>query len=211
MASHNTTAEPCSTEEELIHRVKQLLLVPANVETAVNHLFDMLVEDILLGIVFEVHEVIRQGGIPVTSEEEMKAFAIVENTETDIFGQPYVKKSQECCCPSCNRPLSASRFAPHLEKCLGMGRNSSRIASKRIASNCKENAYGGISDDDDEDWVAGQEKSKLNKKVDSKKKRDKNGVRKNKTQKVTNDKNHSGKVSEDYNQNTKYDGLETKN
>lgn len=37
-------------------------------------------------------------------------------------------------CPNCDRSLAAVRFAPHLEKCMGMGRNSSRIATRRIAN-----------------------------------------------------------------------------
>jgi len=40
----------------------------------------------------------------------------------------------ECHCPNCGRSLAAIRFAPHLEKCMGMGRNSSRIATRRIAN-----------------------------------------------------------------------------
>ena len=57
----------------------------------------------------------------------------------DVFGQaisttsgvPALKKQPECVCPNCQRNLAASRFAPHLEKCMGMGRNSSRLASRR--------------------------------------------------------------------------------
>lgn len=50
----------------------------------------------------------------------------------DIFGQVYNQwKNKECVCPNCSRSIAASRFAPHLEKCLGMGRNSSRIANRR--------------------------------------------------------------------------------
>ena len=30
------------------------------------------------------------------------------------------------------------RFAPHLEKCMGMGRNSSRVASRRLAAGNKD-------------------------------------------------------------------------
>ena len=30
------------------------------------------------------------------------------------------------------------RFAPHLEKCMGMGRNSSRVASRRLAKDSKD-------------------------------------------------------------------------
>lgn len=40
----------------------------------------------------------------------------------------------ECVCPNCNRSLAAIRFAPHLEKCMGMGRSSSRLATRRIAN-----------------------------------------------------------------------------
>ena len=29
-------------------------------------------------------------------------------------------------CPCCKKSLAAVRFAPHLEKCMGMGRQSSR-------------------------------------------------------------------------------------
>lgn len=29
-------------------------------------------------------------------------------------------------CPCCKKMLAATRFAPHLEKCMGMGRQSSR-------------------------------------------------------------------------------------
>lgn len=89
-----------------------------------------------------------------------------------------------------------------------MGRNSSRIASRRIANNCKENAYGGMSDDDDEDWVVGQDKTKLSKKIDGKKKKDKNGGRKNKVQKGISEKNGLGKV-EEFTANIKSDSHES--
>lgn len=29
-------------------------------------------------------------------------------------------------CPCCKKVLAATRFAPHLEKCMGMGRHSTR-------------------------------------------------------------------------------------
>ena len=62
----------------------------------------------------------------------MHVAEIVNEQGLDVFGQvPYIKKQYECVCPSCQRSLAASRFAPHLEKCMGMGRTSSRIASRR--------------------------------------------------------------------------------
>lgn len=216
MATRSYVPGPSTTEQEMKQTFMNLMTSStSNVETAAASVWDDLLDDVMLGLVHDIHQVCKMGGFqPKTTEEDMKSYAIVESSEADIFGQQYVKKSQECCCPTCHRPLSASRFAPHLEKCLGMGRNSSRIASRRIANNCKENAYGGVSDDDDDDWVAGQEKSRVSKKLDSKKKRDKNCVRRTKNQKTLHkeekDEGHSSKTGDDFNQSSKYDSSDVK-
>uniref|UniRef100_A0A8C0GBZ2 Ataxin 7 like 3 n=1 Tax=Chelonoidis abingdonii TaxID=106734 RepID=A0A8C0GBZ2_CHEAB len=81
----------------------------------------------------------------------------------DIFGQVYNQwKNKECVCPNCSRSIAASRFAPHLEKCLGMGRNSSRIANRRIASSNNMNKSESDQEDNDDindnDWSYGSEK-----------------------------------------------------
>lgn len=211
MANIHNEEHVCSSVDEIKHCMKKYLSTPGNLDAAANHIFDEMVESIILGIAFEVHRETKFG-IPVTSEtDDPGTLKIVDNIETDIFGQPTIKKAQETSCPSCNRPLSASRLAPHLEKCLGMGRNSSRIASRRIANNSKENTYVGMSDnDDDDDWVVGQEKNKLNKKIEGKRKKDKNIVKKNKTTKHIGDKNVTGKPSEDNMQTAKHDNVENK-
>ena len=51
----------------------------------------------------------------------------------DIFGNTpqSLQKNVDCQCPNCDRTLAAQKFAPHLEKCMGMGRNSSRIANRK--------------------------------------------------------------------------------
>ena len=76
-----------------------------------------------------------------------------------------------------------SRFAPHLEKCMGMGRNSSRIASRRIQNSTKENSGAGpvaggggaaSDDEEDEDWLIDRKR----------KKRDKNSPRRSKNAKL---------------------------
>lgn len=36
-------------------------------------------------------------------------------------------------CPNCRRLVAAGRFAPHLEKCMGLGRQASRNAARRLA------------------------------------------------------------------------------
>ena len=61
---------------------------------------------------------------------------IVSEHGLDVFGLPPSKKQYDCICPNCQRNMAASRFAPHLEKCMGMGRLSSRIASRRYTLIC---------------------------------------------------------------------------
>ena len=73
------------------------------------------------------------------------------------------------------RTLAASRFAPHLEKCMGMGRTSSRQASRRLATSNKDSYREGCHEEEDdvedEDWI---EPGKI---TNNRRKRDKNSPR----------------------------------
>uniref|UniRef100_A0A8C7IZ03 Ataxin-7-like protein 3 n=1 Tax=Oncorhynchus kisutch TaxID=8019 RepID=A0A8C7IZ03_ONCKI len=135
-------------------------------EALAQDIYSDLVEDACLGLCFEVHRAVKQGYffLDDTDQESMKDFEIVDQPGVDIFGQVYNQwKNKECVCPNCNRSIAASRFAPHLEKCLGMGRNSSRIANRRIASsnnmnNKSESDQEDNDDVNDNDWSYGSEK-----------------------------------------------------
>lgn len=129
-----------------------------------------LVEDACLGLCFEVHRAVKQGYffLDDTDQESMRDFEIVDQPGLDVFGQVFNQwKNKECVCPNCNRSIAASRFAPHLEKCLGMGRNSSRIANRRIVTgnnntttnnNKSESDQEDNDDVNDNDWSYGAEK-----------------------------------------------------
>ncbi|KAI6172541.1 SAGA-associated factor 11 [Aphelenchoides besseyi] len=56
------------------------------------------------------------------------------STSNDVPPSSSSKKQIECVCYACKRVIAASRLAPHLEKCIGLGRNSSRVARKRLAT-----------------------------------------------------------------------------
>jgi SAGA-associated factor 11 len=188
-----------------------------------DSVLEELLEDAALGVVFEIHRAARRGLLALEDGDTNPNFPaapppaleypLVDAPDLDVFGQPPVKKQHECVCPSCHRNLAASRFAPHLEKCkydheysfciiifvvissgMGMGRNSSRIASRRIANSSKEgngNGAGGsggngnnafvtglLSDDeDDADWTMGGSERK-------RKKRDKHLGKRSKGSKV---------------------------
>ncbi|XP_047656980.1 ataxin-7-like protein 3 isoform X2 [Tachysurus fulvidraco] len=142
-------------------------------EALAHDIYSDLVEDACLGLCFEVHRAVKQGYffLDETDQESMKDFEIVDQPGVDIFGQVYNQwKNKECVCPNCNRSIAASRFAPHLEKCLGMGRNSSRIANRRIAnSNNTSKSESDQEDNDDvndNDWSYGSEKKPKKRKSD---------------------------------------------
>lgn len=99
--------------------------------------------------------------------EDNDKFQLIDLPNVDVFGTANVKKAFECSCPNCDRLVAANRFAPHLEKCMGMGRAMGRKASRRIASSTREtgsNYYASaisISDDEDEEWQGEKKKKKL--------------------------------------------------
>ncbi|XP_071519360.1 ataxin-7-like protein 3 isoform X2 [Panulirus ornatus] len=167
------------------------LASPETLDVMAQMICQELVDDAILNVVFEVHQSVKTGlmMLELGSAEEEHKFLQVNAEGLDVFGQAPVKKQHECICPSCSRNLAASRFAPHLEKCMGMGRNSSRIASRRIQNSTKENAqnlYWGSDDDDDDDGVIDRKR----------KKRDKNSPRRSKNAKVKSDSVSSSSSAE---------------
>ncbi|KAF4804472.1 ataxin 7 like 3 [Turdus rufiventris] len=141
----------------------------SKLEAIAHEIYTELVEDACLGLCFEVHRAVKCGYffLDDTDPDSMKDFEIVDQPGVDIFGQVYNQwKNKECVCPNCSRSIAASRFAPHLEKCLGMGRNSSRIANRRIASSNNLNKSESDQEDNDDindnDWSYGSEKKGTN-------------------------------------------------
>jgi len=119
-----------------------------------------IIDEVTLSLCFEVHRSAKLGTIFLadTDPESERNHQIVDAVGKDVFGQAPMKKQFECVCPHCQRNMVASRFAPHLEKCMGMGRNSSRVASKRIANSRKSDGSDNEADNDDandNDWTAG--------------------------------------------------------
>ncbi|XP_038154773.1 ataxin-7-like protein 3 isoform X1 [Cyprinodon tularosa] len=146
----------------------------SKLEALAQDILSDLVEDACLGLCFEVHRAVKQGYffLDDTDQESMRDFEIVDQPGLDVFGQVYNQwKNKECVCPNCSRSIAASRFAPHLEKCLGMGRNSSRIANRRIVTgnntnNKSESDQEDNDDVNDNDWSYGAEKKAKKRKSD---------------------------------------------
>ncbi|XP_026283471.1 ataxin-7-like protein 3 isoform X2 [Frankliniella occidentalis] len=152
------SSEEVDALEGINRRFQELMSDPEILNEAANFLVEDLIDEMTIGIVFEVHRSAKLGVLDPEADmsgEDITKFKIIDDPGLDVFGQPpVIKKFQDCICPSCNRGLAASRFAPHLEKCMGMGRNSSRIASRRIANNSKETS-AVVSEDEDDEWTIG--------------------------------------------------------
>ncbi|GAB1869860.1 SAGA-associated factor 11 homolog [Camponotus japonicus] len=164
--------------QELNRRFLDYMSKPENVETATKEIYEDLLDEVLMGFVFDVHRTTKTGSSDVEEGiPDDESYAIVDSPGLDVFGQHPVKKSQECNCPNCERSVAACIFANHLAKCIGMGRNSSRIASLRIANNSKDlNNYGGVlsDNDDDVDWSLTNDSGSKRKRP----RKDRNGVSK---------------------------------
>jgi hypothetical protein len=53
----------------------------------------------------------------------------------DVFGQTHpAVATDKVTCQSCGRQVTAGKFSPHLEKCLGKGRAAARASSRRAVS-----------------------------------------------------------------------------
>ncbi|XP_064471346.1 ataxin-7-like protein 3 isoform X2 [Ornithodoros turicata] len=163
---------------------------------------DELIDDVILGTCFEVHRSVKLGIFFLDeAKDDEKKYEIVDELGLDVFGQVPLKKQYECVCPNCQRNLAASRFAPHLEKCMGMGRNSSRIASKRIANSGK--AESDVDDyDNDSDWNYTSDR-----KSTSKKRKDKHSSRRIKGKPKNGDQQNSSSVVEGTSTITNYESL----
>uniref|UniRef100_UPI00358FE1E4 ataxin-7-like protein 3 isoform X2 n=1 Tax=Myxine glutinosa TaxID=7769 RepID=UPI00358FE1E4 len=146
-------------------------------EGLAQDIFAELIDDVCLGLCFEVHRSAKCGFffLDDVDAESMQEFEIVDKAGVDIFGQVYNQcKNRDCECPNCGRTIAAARFAPHLEKCLGMGRNSSRLANRRLANSNNSSLNKSESDPEDNDDINDNDWSYSSEKKAKKRKADKN-------------------------------------
>ena len=80
---------------------------------------------------------------------------IVVAPGVDVFGQTLqelqlVRDQKSCPCPKCGTVIGVSKCAPHLEKCMGMGRNTGRSATKRPPVILESDSDDSEADDEDD-------------------------------------------------------------
>ncbi|XP_030376303.1 SAGA-associated factor 11 homolog [Scaptodrosophila lebanonensis] len=166
------------TAAAIVNNFRELIKDPKTLDDAANYLYQTLLDDAVAGIFIETHHLRKTGNLSaldgVVEDNAESTYRICEMPNLDIFGISTAKKPMDCTCPNCDRLVAAARFAPHLEKCMGMGRISSRIASRRLAtkegtsaSSSSSSTYlqsggntGGTDDEDDVDWSSDKRKKK---------------------------------------------------
>ncbi|XP_043227532.1 ataxin-7-like protein 3 [Amphibalanus amphitrite] len=141
---------------------------------------EILIDETTLAVCFDVHRAAKTGEMEAEGMDgdEQDEFRLLDPPAPglDVLGQPeLMKRPPDAKCPVCARSIACTRFAPHLEKCVGLGRNSSRLASKRIANNQRETNYGLSEDEEEEEWTGERKKKKRDKLSPRRNKNRKNG------------------------------------
>lgn len=141
---------------------------PECLDKAADYLYESILEDTVMGIFLELHHLLKSGSLDALDGqiEDDTAFKIVDTPNYDVFGMSKTRKPMDFNCPNCDRLVAAIRFAPHLEKCMGMGRKTSRTASRRIATAKEGNSSSYFSsnvsdDEDDADWSSEKRRKKI--------------------------------------------------
>ena len=109
----------------------------------IEEIYECLFDEIIFGFSLQIHRSAKLGFLfyfdsnDETNENESDSNSTPIGDQEDIFTTSNSRNNlskYECKCPNCNRTIAAIRFAPHLEKCMGLGRSSSRMATRRIQS-----------------------------------------------------------------------------
>lgn len=125
----------------------------------VESIVHQLIDEEALGVAFEMHRAIKLGYYELVypDDSSYEKHDVIDMKGYDIFGNTpqSLQKNVDCQCPNCDRTLGATKFAPHLEKCMGMGRNSSRIANRKNNHTPVESDQegAGIRSEEEDEWV----------------------------------------------------------
>ncbi|CAH1982416.1 unnamed protein product [Acanthoscelides obtectus] len=162
---------------QLASDLHELVSNKQDLRSAVEHFFDQLVDEFTLGIIFDVHRKFKTNAYDLDLENG------AGGNGTGIDEDEDEEEAPACICPNCNRAVAASRFASHLEKCMGIRTRSLRNASRRTDNNSSgHNDNGGLNrettafasgipsdDDGDPDWSSADRRKKKKQKNGGKK------------------------------------------
>ncbi|BHF75966.1 Ataxin-7-like protein 3 [Sparganum proliferum] len=95
----------------------------------ISSFVDDLIDSCILDGILNLHRAIKLGYFHLLAPDGDDA-----NAQSGTSTADSLTKLPSCCrCVKCNCKVAATRYASHLSNCMGLGRNSSRRANKRIA------------------------------------------------------------------------------
>ncbi|TPP63904.1 SAGA-associated factor 11 [Fasciola gigantica] len=116
-----------------------------------NEVVDDLIDSCILDGIFAMHRAIKLDYLHVIAPEQANDGEFPDNGSLRLgvsSGRENAKAASCCRCVKCHSKVAATRFAPHLSNCMGLGRNSSRRANKRIAEQQRLEDFDDEADED---------------------------------------------------------------
>lgn len=142
-SSAPSTSDPSQELEEareILRQSKEEMQDPEKLDIAANHLFQDMFDNVLLGLALEAYfDTETRFFEAVEGETDETNYILPSAAGQDVFPEvPIDKMHYSYNCPCCDGKINSARFAPHLEKCMGLGRTSARASSRR-AGTSREN------------------------------------------------------------------------
>ncbi|KAL6767772.1 SAGA-associated factor 11-like protein [Auxenochlorella protothecoides] len=114
---------------QYVAQLKEALLDSDSLLHNTLEVYTSIIDEIAEEVVHEVAALVAQGledvRIPrnICVEKEAASTVPPGRVSVDVFGVPASSLPIDpVSCPNCARRVAASRFAPHLDKCMGRGR-----------------------------------------------------------------------------------------
>ncbi|CAG8547437.1 1330_t:CDS:2 [Diversispora eburnea] len=143
---NNSIGSPDNFKEfsEFSSRTQSTTTTKVNSALTFSILCDLL-DECTIDVIFEAH---REAKLATSKcqlcnvdkesfdDDKKNKIYVVAQPGLDIFGNhPQPNNSPTFECVNCQRPYPSQRYAPHLEKCMGLaGRSSSRVANLRMGN-----------------------------------------------------------------------------
>ncbi|CAH8525197.1 unnamed protein product [Heterobilharzia americana] len=106
-----------------------------DLQDAIQEFITDLIDSCLMDDILTMHRAIKLGYFHIIASEPNPYLSDSAGCGSSNTGSGRdLNKTTSCCrCGKCNCKVAATRYAAHLSNCMGLGRNSSRRANKRIA------------------------------------------------------------------------------
>ncbi|KAH8863730.1 Ataxin-7-like protein [Schistosoma japonicum] len=114
---------------------KPFSVAHADLQDILQEFITELIDSCLMDGILTMHRAIKLGYFHIIAPEPDHDISdSIGNGTSNSGSSRDPNKTASCCrCGKCNCKVAATRYAVHLSNCMGLGRNSSRRANKRIA------------------------------------------------------------------------------